>query len=488
MAKVNAIKEDKSLDENTRNAMMMEAGTGMDSALILPFYIQETRDVALVTFDNEAYAAKITAATEADASAAYESRKVEFQTPQVKSAYIRIQTAGLEGEALQAKLDKAAQAEKRIKAGEDFSKVAQELSDSQVNEDQALYPITVHPEAIAAALKDLKVGAVTGIIDTEGYKHIFKVLERAEGKNFADVKESLIQELNADRMERMAAEDSAAFATKFSDEYWKSTSKADAQVDTAAMMKKLAAEFPMAKFSTASQVSPQDNSSYDQNLLYNVFKATMAAPLTGSISAAGASYNALLLGVTEGRLADPAADSSVYQVTLMPAYTNAVNTEDALLRANAEVKRMRNALTAKPGDLAAAAGNLKFQAMPAFSINDITTNAQNVQEIQKKFSINLNDLVPVLKNVTVAGGVLEPQLASLSLNYGRYSNISLGYQVLYVAERTVPQTEKAKLEEVRAQLLLSKQNEAMADFMQKLELESDTQLRPDTSYTSGLAN
>jgi hypothetical protein len=172
-------------------------------------------------------------------------------------------------------------------------------------------------------------------------------------------------------------------------------------------------------------------------------------------------------------------------VKLLSAYTNEVNTADAKKRAEAETKRIREALAAKPGDLAAAAGELKFQPVPAFSINDVTDNAQNVQDIQKKFSVSLANLTTSLKSITAPGVVLEPELARLS--YGNYGSFNLGYQLFYVAERTVPAVETAKREEIRARLLLNKQAEAMNNFMMQLEQESNTLLRPDTSYTSGMA-
>ncbi|MGN0893229.1 MAG: hypothetical protein ACI4Q0_08155 [Oligosphaeraceae bacterium] len=66
----------------------------------------------------------------------------------------------------------------------------------------------------------------------------------------------------------------------------------------------------------------------------------------------------------------------------------------------------------------------------------------------------------------------------------------MGYQLLYVSERTAPPAEESQTEEwkaLRERLLLEKQNTHTLEFLQALEAESRTELRPDTPYTEKLS-
>jgi parvulin-like peptidyl-prolyl isomerase len=89
---------------------------------------------------------------------------------------------------------------KRLKAGEDFGKVAREVSigpEAARGGDLGFFEPGVMPDAIDRMVFSLPVGKVSRVAQSPYGFHIFKVLGREEagGRKFTDVKEKLIADL-----------------------------------------------------------------------------------------------------------------------------------------------------------------------------------------------------------------------------------------------------------------------------------------------------
>jgi parvulin-like peptidyl-prolyl isomerase len=89
---------------------------------------------------------------------------------------------------------------KRLNAGEDFDKVAREVSigpEAARGGDLGFFERGVMPEAIDRMVFSLKVGKLSRVAQSPYGFHIFKVLgmEEAGGRKFSDVKEKVIAEI-----------------------------------------------------------------------------------------------------------------------------------------------------------------------------------------------------------------------------------------------------------------------------------------------------
>jgi len=96
--------------------------------------------------------------------------------------------------------DRAEAVLKRLKAGEDFDKVARETSigpEAARGGDLGFFARGVMPEAIDRVVFALPAGKISGIVQSPYGYHIFKLLERKEagGRRFAEAKERVIAEL-----------------------------------------------------------------------------------------------------------------------------------------------------------------------------------------------------------------------------------------------------------------------------------------------------
>jgi peptidyl-prolyl cis-trans isomerase C len=96
--------------------------------------------------------------------------------------------------------DRAEAILKRLKAGEDFDKVAREVSigpEAARGGDLGFIEPGVMPEAIDRMVFSLPVGKLSSVAQSPYGFHIFKVLSReaAGGRNFSDVKEKLTADL-----------------------------------------------------------------------------------------------------------------------------------------------------------------------------------------------------------------------------------------------------------------------------------------------------
>jgi peptidyl-prolyl cis-trans isomerase SurA len=100
--------------------------------------------------------------------------------------------------------DRAEVALKRLKAGEDFDKVAREVSigpEAVRGGDLGFFERGVMPEAIDRMVFSLTVGTVSRVAQSPYGFHIFKVLgqEGAGGRSFADAKERVVADLRKQR-------------------------------------------------------------------------------------------------------------------------------------------------------------------------------------------------------------------------------------------------------------------------------------------------
>jgi peptidyl-prolyl cis-trans isomerase C len=87
-----------------------------------------------------------------------------------------------------------------LKAGEDFDKVAREVStgpEAGRGGDLGYFERDVMPEAIERVVFSLPVGKVSNVVQSPYGFHIFKVLGKEEGgsQNFAQAKERVIADL-----------------------------------------------------------------------------------------------------------------------------------------------------------------------------------------------------------------------------------------------------------------------------------------------------
>jgi parvulin-like peptidyl-prolyl isomerase len=96
--------------------------------------------------------------------------------------------------------DRAEAILKRLKAGEEFDKVAREVSigpEAAKGGDLGFFAQGVMPEAIDRLVFSLPVGKLSGVVQSPYGFHIFKVLGREEGggRKFAEAKERVVADL-----------------------------------------------------------------------------------------------------------------------------------------------------------------------------------------------------------------------------------------------------------------------------------------------------
>ena len=106
---------------------------------------------------------------------------------------------------------KAKEAEARLNAGEDFAKVATQMSiapEAINGGDLGFITRQIMPEPLDETIFKLPVNKISPIVQSPYGLHIFKVLEiqSAKVRNFADMKEEVIAEIRAKK-------EDAAFTT-----------------------------------------------------------------------------------------------------------------------------------------------------------------------------------------------------------------------------------------------------------------------------------
>ncbi len=454
--------------------------------LVGKFYISENRDFVRVLFPAEAYLANVAMPSDEDLQKAYDENKTEYQRVEVRLATIGIDIAGLEGDALKAKLDKLNAAKQKLDAGADFMAVAKEYAENSVIEDKNMSDLANKPEALKNAVAGLEKGQITPIIEVDGQRQIVKMIERRDGRSLADVRDDLIKSIRDTQAAMLAHQDAQKLSEDFSNAWWKA-SEANAEFDGAAVLKSLSESYKPALFASFEHVSPDQRALLDGHpteLLASLFSASEGAPVIEAVTSAnGDAFVGYLTGITEERIADPAVEDNYYS-TLRNAYIEKTAMDNAEAKAEAETKRIADAL--KEGkDFATASTGLEFTALPPFSIYDVMSNSAIVKSITSSKNVHFDEaFVTELKTLKDAGQFMKPLLAERHLSYGqnRYSQvvIPLGYQLFYIAERNIPQASEADKEArvtLRNQLLNIRKQQLMSAYLEDLDARAQTKLR-----------
>ena len=152
--------------------------------------------------------------SEEDIKAYYESHKDEFKMPEmVRSRHILIKTdpSASDNDKKKAR-EKAEDILKKIKAGEDFAKLASDLSDDTGSKTKGgelgFFPKGRMVKPFEDAAFSLKPGEVSGIVETQFGYHIIKVEEKKEPgmEAFDTAKEKIKQKLLQERTKTKVTE------------------------------------------------------------------------------------------------------------------------------------------------------------------------------------------------------------------------------------------------------------------------------------------
>ncbi|MBM4145676.1 MAG: peptidylprolyl isomerase [Nitrospira sp.] len=152
--------------------------------------------------------------SEEDIKAYYESHKDEFKTPEmVRSRHILIKTdpSASDNDKKKAK-EKAGEILKKIKAGEDFAKLASDVSDDTGSKPKGgelgFFPKGRMVTPFEDAAFSLKPGEVSEIVETQFGYHIIKVEEKKEPgmEPFDTAKEKIRQKLLQERTKTKVTE------------------------------------------------------------------------------------------------------------------------------------------------------------------------------------------------------------------------------------------------------------------------------------------
>ncbi len=480
-AEVKKLDEDKKLDDRTRRSRKMLLLQTLNTELILSFYEPEARDFGLVTFSPDSYKSQVPEITDAQITAAYEARKAEFQKIEVRLGRIVVSTKGLEGEALTAKETRINDAKKALDGGADFAATAAKFSEETTHEDKALTDLEALPAAVKAAVSALQKGQISQVIDVDDTKQIVKVIERRDGRTLAQVRDELKTQL-ANAAARKLADDAAAKLAQELNEKWWKESETNSDLNAADLLKSMAEKYKEASYQFCNKVALQ-RSQLPYEVLIKVAGANLKAPVTGCVIGSNASYVAALTGIYEAHIIDPANDTFRMR-ELNRLYAQDVQMKAAQARAQAASQKISVALQAKPEDFAAAAGDIKFVDLPVVELNKIyDSQTAAAKEISSKQNIALSSLAVQLNQVTTAGVFLTPVPAERNLSFGpsrQSMRIPLGYQLIYVAGRTLPAATEANQEvrnTTKERLLSTKQQTALQNFLTELEAESNTKIR-----------
>jgi peptidyl-prolyl cis-trans isomerase C len=137
----------------------------------------------------------------------YDTHKDEFKTPEMIKArhiLVKVDSSASEDDKKKAK-EKAEMYLKRIKDGEDFAKLASEVSDDPGSKtkggDLGFFPKGRMVKPFEDAAFALKPGEISGIVETQFGFHIIKVEDRKDStlESFDAVKERLRQKLVQER-------------------------------------------------------------------------------------------------------------------------------------------------------------------------------------------------------------------------------------------------------------------------------------------------
>jgi len=180
------------------------------------------KDLVIAKLIETEYAAKLAAPSDEEARKVYqENLDKYFRRPEtVRASHILV---GVEENATEAERKKAKEkAEallKRVKAGEDFAALAKSDSTCPSKEeggDLGAFPRGKMVPAFEEAAFALKVGEVSGVVETQFGYHIIKLTDRQEASTdkFEDVKPKIVQFLKQEKLQKIVAEHVEALRSK----------------------------------------------------------------------------------------------------------------------------------------------------------------------------------------------------------------------------------------------------------------------------------
>ncbi|MCQ2396992.1 MAG: hypothetical protein MJ106_04785 [Lentisphaeria bacterium] len=353
-----------------------------------------------------------------------------------------------------------------------------------VPEKRSFAQVTFAPENYEAQVAAVTADEISAAFEARAEEF------KKDNKTLDDVKAALENDIKAAKARAIADEAAAQFANDFSEAFWKAR-EANADADGAALLEKLAGEIPQARFERIENFDPNRINASNSEVLSAVYSSTLTAPVSSAIIGLDASYVTCLTGITEGRLAEPTAEPEYYTL-LETEYVQNAAMVSAQTKAQAEFKRVADALAANGGDLDAAAGDaLKFAELPVISLNDIYKNAETVTAIQNSIQVAPAQFADELSKIKAAGALLMPLRAQQVFRFSGMGNgmvIPVGYQLIYVADRKAPEATEditAVREEIKTRLLDSKQNDELNSFIKTLDEQSKTELRAGNPYIGG---
>lgn len=168
---------------------------------------QMQRNLAIQRLIEKDFAAKATVTPE-EAKEFYEKNKEKFKQPeQVKASHILIEVKPEAPEAeKKAARQKIEAIQKKVKAGEDFAKLAQENSQcpsSKQGGDLGYFGKGQMVPAFETAAFGLKVGEVSGIVETQFGYHIIKATDKKAESTvaFDTAKEQIMQRMKSGKVQ-----------------------------------------------------------------------------------------------------------------------------------------------------------------------------------------------------------------------------------------------------------------------------------------------
>ena len=184
--------------------------------------IPETRKIKFFSFETSNLPGGAPAVSDADAQAYYQSHLDQYKTPeQVKTRHILIAVA----KGADAKTDAAAKAKaedilKQLKAGGNFADLAKKNSDDPGSKDQGgelpMIATSSLDPAYAKAAMSLNPGQTSGLVRSSFGYHIIQTESKqpAEVKPFAEVKASIVEQLQTQKSAAAAQNYAAQLASE----------------------------------------------------------------------------------------------------------------------------------------------------------------------------------------------------------------------------------------------------------------------------------
>lgn len=429
------------------------------SDYVYPFFQEAKRSFALVSFKPESFMASITE-QDVDMQTGYAKRAEEYQKKEIRLAKIVVKTSELSEQEKDAKKVKLQEALKKIQEGTTFLEIAKEYSEEESHFDTELQDIKRLTSKLAEAVTEMQSGEISDVIETDDSLLIVQVLERRDGRTLEDVYDELLEILRKEKSIQLAYEAALDFATKASDRWWKDTEN-NLEFEGIKILPQLSEEIAEAEFNFYEQLPASGlyghELSDERALLQAVFETSLKEPLTRAIKGEKASYLACLEEVVAPSLRNPELDSSALG-TMKSIYRRKTAQQKAKERALLEKERIEKALS-DGSEFNEAADKTIFSDLAPFS-------RMETEELSK--TARLNDINASLQALSKAKveTILEPQKT--------YN----GYALIYLSEKNLPNDEDSlkMMENVRNYILRREEQKLMAEFYERIELESDTRL------------